>query len=146
MIVNQFPSDAFKRGIYALLPSAAIYLFFMNVFSFYPIFESIISDVSDRETQIVMIKKTLHRVKRKVVFMYIVNALIMLTCSVYLTMFNIVFEYSARSRVIGVVISIGIIFLYNCMLTMIIGILRYCGLSRENKRVYHTAIFLQKYL
>ena len=27
MIVNQFPSDAFKRGIYALLPSAAIYLF-----------------------------------------------------------------------------------------------------------------------
>ena len=70
MIVNHFQSDIFKRGLYALFPSVTVYYLFMNAFSFYPMFETIFSDVSDRETQIYMIKKTLHRVKRKVINNY----------------------------------------------------------------------------
>ena len=67
MIVNQFPSDAFKRGTYALLPSAAIYLFLWMFFLFIRFLKALYQMSQTERRRIVMIKKTLHRVKRKVV-------------------------------------------------------------------------------
>ena len=150
MILNKYNekegNDIWVRALLSLLISLFLYFGLMKVLGFYYIIEAMLAEITNRDTVKILTNRTISKMKLKVIGFYLFDIVVITFCWYYLVAFTTVYKYCRMDWLLGGVLSILLMFIYNSVLIIVITILTHFGLTIYSKNMYHSAIFLQKYL
>ena len=87
----------------------------------------------------------LKRERKKLIFYFIIQFLVTLFILYYLTLFCIVYHSSQLLWFTGACVGILIGLILSLIINFLLTIFRYCSLKKSKRRLYNSALFIQKY-
>ena len=137
-------SSCFVRAIYSLIPSIVLYRIIRYFFSFYSIIVTIFKEVTDKEQINILTRRSIAKIKLRVIIFSFFQMGIMLFVWYYLTTFNIVYKYSKITWIFGCLTSLIFLLILNVSFSFLITSFRYFSLQLSNKYAYNVSLFLHK--
>ena len=137
-------SSCFVRAIYSLIPSIVLYRIIRYFFSFYSIIVTIFKEVTDKEQINSLTRRSIAKIKLRVIIFSFFQMGIMLFVWYYLTTFNIVYKYSKITWIFGCLTSLIFLLILNVSFSFLITSFRYFSLQLSNKYAYNVSLFLHK--